>query len=150
LIFFVVIIYYLAVGAAIVSALLKKLSPVETNTDDSEINLSKQQRTNLYADLYVLYLFATAVLIFFMMDYKTDNQNIDVAIEGCAGVIVFYTVFILVYRPYEKAFSMIAVVMNEIFKLGFLVFLFLIENGITSDLWIMIGTYITLSLLLII
>jgi hypothetical protein len=147
LIFLVVVIYYLSIGAGIVSVLLKKLTPVETNTHKNNINLSNQQQTNVYADLYILYLLGTAILIFFMIDYKTQNQNIDVAIEGCAGVIVFYTGLILVYRPYEKAFNMIAVVINEVFKLAFLVFLFLIEKRITSDLWIMIGTYITLSLL---
>ena len=51
-------------------------------------------------------------------------------IEVCAGVVVVYVAVLMVHRPYEKVFNIVAVVMNEIVKLMFLAFMFLIEKDL--------------------
>jgi hypothetical protein len=77
------------------------------------------------------------------------ERNIAMTIEACAGMVVGYVVVLVGYRPYEKVFNMVAVIMNEILKFLFLAFMFLIEKNLVPQLWIMIGTYLTLALLLI-
>jgi hypothetical protein len=43
---------------------------------------------------------------------------------------------------------MAAIVLNEVTKMGFLVFLYFISKGVVSDVWNLVGTYLTLVLLL--
>jgi hypothetical protein len=43
---------------------------------------------------------------------------------------------------------MVAIIMNEVVKMGFLVFLYFISKGVVSDVWNLVGTYLTLALLL--
>ncbi len=74
LVFFVVIIYYMALGASIFSTLLAKMNAVEVGSKSlkKKVNLTDHQQTNPYADLFIVYLFATSVLIFFMIDFRTE------------------------------------------------------------------------------
>ena len=96
------------------------------------ITLKFHQSYNPYTDLFFIYLFVTSVLFFFTIDFTTENQDFQYLIEICFGVVIIYTIIILIFRPYPDRLNQGSIILCEIVKMLFLVFLFLIQKSILS------------------
>lgn len=96
------------------------------------IKLTFQQSINPYTDLFFVYLFVTSLLFFFSMDFATEEQNFEYLIETCFGVVLTYTAIILIFKPYPDRLNQGSIIICEIVKMLFLVFLFLIQKSMLS------------------
>ncbi len=70
--------------------------------------------------------------MFFTIDFTTEKQNFNYLIESCFGVILLYTLIIIILRPYSDKLNQISIILYEVVKMIFLVFLYLIKKAMLS------------------
>lgn len=105
------------------------------------INLNFQPSSNSYTDLFFVYLFVLSLLFFFTIDWKTEAQNFGHLIEVSFGVVLLYTLVIIILKPYQDNLNRISIILCELVKLLFLVFLFLVQKQVVSQILQLIAIY---------
>lgn len=73
-----------------------------------------------------------AMLILFSIDYRREQIAFEYMLEVCLGIVAIYTLTIILLRPYTDKLNQFAIISNEIIKILFLVFLFLLKKSILT------------------
>ena len=59
-----------------------------------------------------MYLIVLAMLILFSFDFKNEKLVFPYMVEICLGIVIIYTIAIILIRPYAEKLNQFAIITN--------------------------------------